>query len=447
VKKTTKENINKIIEFRQAIYEAGFIKRRDALFDLLDAIVVEGPVASFPMLSLSNVFKRKWPSAYDAVEEGQINQKWLANYLAQQVPQTGIQTYALDGTAWVRSRARTMEDRQYVYHPSTAINGGSVFIGYPYSLLDWVPEPHSSWSLSVDVQRIPSNRTDQEVGVEQVKALCKARKAYTEVLDIIAGDNKYGNAGFLRPLKDKRCGVTVRLRCDRVLYRAPEQPCVRKRGRPRIHGERFAFKEPETWGEPDEMIVLEDDHWGQVRLERWNNLHGKKDADVPFDVVRASVHLERDKPPRSIWFAWQSPPTIPAGIQVTAETIWRSYHHRWPVEPSIRFRKQKLGWTMPQFQIKEAGDCWSNLVALANWLLFLACPIVKDQPFPWQRSQKNFTPQRVQQSIRAIFEEFGSPTQASKLRGKSPGWPKGRQRTLKKRFPVVKKHPISTSVA
>ena len=43
-----------------------------------------------------------------------------------------------------------------------------------------------------------------------------------------------------------------------------------------MHGERFAFKEPETWGTPDEVIELEDPHWGQVRLERWNSLHEKK---------------------------------------------------------------------------------------------------------------------------------------------------------------------------
>lgn len=35
--------------------------------------------------------------------------------------------------------------------------------------------------------------------------------------------------------------------------------------------------------------------WGQVRLQRWNGLHGKLDADVPFDVIRAS-HLLYQSP-------------------------------------------------------------------------------------------------------------------------------------------------------
>lgn len=51
-------------------------------------------------------------------------------------------------------------------------------------------------------------------------------------------------------------------------------------------GARFALKEPETWGTPDEVIELEDPYWGQLRLERWgalgNGLHEKKGADVPL---------------------------------------------------------------------------------------------------------------------------------------------------------------------
>ena len=85
----------------------------------------------------------------------------------------------------------------------------------------------------------------------------------------------------------------------------------KKRGRHKVHGARFAFKEPDTWGEPDEVIELEDPHWGQVRLERWNDLHEKKGADVPYDVIRASVHLEREKPPAALWLAWLAPQTDP----------------------------------------------------------------------------------------------------------------------------------------
>ncbi len=440
---TTQENLNKIIEFRQAVYTHGFGKQRDALSEVLDAICLTGALTSFPMLSLSKAFQRQWHSLYKAVERGTVDDEWLSRHLAQQVPQEGIQYFSLDGSSWPRPRARTMDDRQYVYHPTAAINGGSVCIGYPYSLLDWVPEAHRSWSLSVSVKRIPSQMTAGEMGIAQIKELNENRAEWQNVLDIVAADGKYGNAKFLRPLQGQSCGIVVRLRRDRILYRVPEQPQKGKRGRPRVHGQRFAFKEPETWQTADEVITLEHHKLGQVKLERWNNLHGKNDADVPIDVLRASIHLEKDKPPKPIWLAWQAPATLPSNLEVNAQVIWQAYVHRWPVEPGIRFRKQRLGWTTPQFQHKETGDRWSWLVALAVWLLFLSRPIVEDHPLPWQKPQNKLTPQRVQQSLPLIFAQFGSPARMPKMRGKSPGWPKGRHRTPKQRFKVVKKQPAS----
>ena len=442
-KQTTQKHLNKIIEFRQAIHANGFGNQRDALIEAMDAACLTGAISSFPLLSLSRNFQRQWHSLYKAMERGKIEVEWLSHHLAQLVPKEGIQYFSLDGTAWPRPRARTMDDRQYVYHPTPAVNGGSICIGYPYSLLDWVPEAHSSWSLSVSVKRIPSQMTAGEMGIAQIKELSKNRANLQDVLDIIAADGKYGNAGFLRPLQDQNCGIVVRLRRDRVLYQAPKHSRRRKRGRPRMHGKRFAFKEPETWEDPDEVITLKHEKLGQVKLERWNNLHGKNDADVPLDVIRASIHLEKDKPPKSIWLAWQAPVTIPSNLVVNAKTIWQAYVHRWPVEPSIRFRKQRLGWTTPQFQHKEIGDRWSWLVALAVWLLFLSRTIVEDHPLPWQKPQEKLTPQRVQQSLPLIFAQFGSPARKPKLRGKSPGWPKGKRRTPKQRFKVVKKQPAT----
>ena len=86
----------------------------------------------------------------------------------------------------------------------------------------------------------------------------------TQCLHLIVGDCKYGNHRFLGPLKDEPCRALVRLpvrgtqtglRRDRVLYRETG-PCSGM-GRPRVHGDRFAFKEPETWGEPDTEVGLE----------------------------------------------------------------------------------------------------------------------------------------------------------------------------------------------
>jgi hypothetical protein len=437
---TTKQNINKLIEFRQAVYENGLLARRDALFDLLDALVAAGPIASFAMLSQSERFRRKRPSLYVAVEDGRVDSRWLRDYLVQQVPRQRVCHFPLDGSPWPRPRARTLDDRQYVYQASTDVNGGTVTIGYPYSLLEWCAEPHTSWSLPVDVRRVPSTQTAQEVGAEQIRALAQARAGCPEALDIVPADGKYGNAAFLRAVKGLRTGIVARLRGDRVLYRAAP-PHQGQRGRPKTHGERFAFKELETWQAPEEISAFQDPHFGKVCLERWTGLHEKKGADVPYDVIRARVHLERSKPPAAVWFAWLTPPRISVQIEVTGETIWRAYVSCWPVEAGIHFRKDSLCWTRPRFQNKEAGDRWSEVVAIACWMIFLARTIVADAPLPWQKTQPRLTPQRVQQSLRPIFALIGSPARPPKLRGKSPGWAKGRRRTPKPHCPVVKKTP------
>jgi len=141
-KSGTEKQISKLTEFRpwsacpgspgdlrQAIYQCGFTRRRDAQFELpwsacpgspgdlrLDALLLKDQIASFPMLSKSSTaFTRRWHSIYAAMEKGQQDTTWLRSYLAKQAPETGIQFFSLDCTAWARPEAHTLPDRQYVY--------------------------------------------------------------------------------------------------------------------------------------------------------------------------------------------------------------------------------------------------------------------------------------------------------------------------------------------
>ena len=193
-----------------------------------------------------------------------------------------------------------------MFQASSDINEGIVAIGYPYSSLDWAVEAHTSWALPIDERWVASSKTAQAVGIEQTKELAQARATFGEALDIVACDGKYGNAGFLRPVKGLRCGITARLRADRVLYRLAPAHDPHQKGRPRKHGTRFAFKEAETWGKPDEIIELEDPRWEQVWLEHWKDLHEKKGVDVPYALATWMIFLARpivqDAP-----FPWQKP--------------------------------------------------------------------------------------------------------------------------------------------
>jgi len=431
------EQFTKLIEFRQAVYEHGLIQARDAQFELVDALLFSPLIRSFPELSLSPPFRRKWMSAYEAIRKGQQDWEWLERYFMRLVPATGFQVYSVDGTAWPHAKAKVMADRQYVHSPTPAIDGGKIVVGHPYSALAWVPEIGRSWAPPMSVRRISSQQTAVEMGVEQVKLLCdERREEMKRFFHLIVADGKYGNHLFLGPLKDEPCGTLVRLRCDRVLYGEPSP--YSGRGRPRVHGARFAFKEPETWGEPNATIELEDERWGKVRLRRWDDLHARQDAKTPFSTILIESHLEREKPAKPLWLGYQPPPDQSPGDQ-SLVNLWRGYQHRWPVEPSIRFRKQYLNWTLPRFQKPERCDRWTMLVSLAHWQLFLAREWVQDNPLPWQPTQEELTPERVLQGLGWLFPQIGTPAVPPKTRGKSPGWPKGRPRTRRERHKVVKK--------
>ena len=78
---------------------------------------------------------------------------------------------------------------------------------------------------------------------------------------------------------------------------------------------------------------------------------------------------------------------------------------------------------------------------LMTWQLWLAREIVTDNPLPWQKPQPaaQLTPGRVAQAFGGVLAAIGTPAREPKPRGKSPGWPKGKKRTKRTRYPVVKK--------
>ena len=78
---------------------------------------------------------------------------------------------------------------------------------------------------------------------------------------------------------------------------------------------------------------------------------------------------------------------------------------------------------------------------LMTWQLWLAREIVADNPLPWQKPQPpaQLTPGRVAQAFGGVLAAIGTPAREPKPRGKSPGWPKGKKRTKRTCYPVVKK--------
>jgi hypothetical protein len=423
--------LNKLIEFRQQIYDHALTKARDAQFELIDAVLSNRRITSFPELTLAAVHRRQWHSAYAALENGKQDVDWLHNYLCEQVPDEAVNAFAIDSSVWCHPRARTLEDLLYEYSPTRSIKT-SIVQGHPYSMLAWVPEAGRSWALPVNSERITAEMDAVATGVAQIIWLCEQRSACTGV-DIIIGDGRYGNHRFLGGLRQADCAVLVRLRRDRVLY-GPAPP-YRGRGRPPIHGQRFAFKDPDTWHEPVAAVELETDNWGQVRLRRWDDLHAKQDANTVFSVLCCEVHREREHAPKALWLAYQPAPQRDLDL----ETVWRCFPKRWPIEPAFRFRKERLHWTKPQLQQTQRCDRWTTLIDITQWMLYLGRDLVQDCRLPWQKPLKVLTPGRILQSFQMLFAQIGSPTRPVKMRGKSPGWTKGRKRSPPQRFKTVQR--------
>lgn len=432
---STIQQINNLIEFRQAVYQTGLGKSRDALFEVIDALIERSHVNCAAEISLSPLFRRKWSSLYKAVEKGEVNQKSLASLFVGQVPTTGVQVYPLDSTMWAHPAARTLDGMVYGPSPSKALKRRSIVQGHEYSLLGWTTASRQSWTPTIAIDRVLPSSSSLEVGVRQVQWLCQQRQAEdSDVLDVIVADGHYGNRHFFGPLAKESCALLARLRRDRVLY-GPPGP-YKGRGRRPKHGQRFAFKQPETWGQPDEETEFEDERWGEVRLCRWNNLHDKQDADTTLAVIYAQVHREREKPPAPLWLGYK-----PGHTDYPLRQVWSWFDWRWPIEPSIRFRKQGLFWTLPALQESDWCDCWTWLNQTAFWFLYLARPLVSDAYLPWQKPVTNLTPARVKRAYPALFSTIGTPAAPPQTRGNSPGWPKGKPRRLKERHKPVKRGP------
>ena len=432
---TTIQQINNLIEFRQAVHQTGLSKNRDALFELVDALIERPHARCAAEISLSPLFRRSWSSLYKAVEKGKVNETSLASLFVRQVPTTGVQVYPLDSTMWAHPAARTLDGLVYGPSPTQALKRHSIVQGHEYSLLGWTAMPRQSWTPTVTIERVQPASSSIEVGVCQVQWLCRQRQTEaSEALDIIVADGHYGSHRFFGPLREEPCALLARLRRDRVLY-GPPGP-YKGRGRRRKHGARFAFKQPETWPQPAEEIEFEDERWGQVRLRRWNELHEKQDAETVLAVICAEVHRERDKPPEPLWLAYK-----PGHTDYPVRHVWSWFEWRWSIEPSLRFRKQDLFWTLPALQESDWCDNWTWLNQTAFWFLYLARPLVSDAYLPWQKPVTDLTPARVKRAYPALFSTIGTPAAPPQTRGIAPGWPIGKPRQRKERHRPVKRGP------
>jgi len=428
-------NLNTLKAFRHAVYHC-FERAGDALFNTIDALLTEDRARSFPELSLSPYFERRWPSLYEAFEDGRIDEARLRQVLVAYLPKlragqvlwTGVDTTGIARPKSVTSPERTA---QHVHNLPACEK--PVTYGWQFSTVVALPDTPSSWTYVLDQQRVSIDTTPAQVALHQLTRLCQSY-----AMPIIAVLDRAYDATWLwcqlsaLPLK----GSLVRLKLNRCFYRAAPTPSG-KRGAPRKDGDKLQPNDPTSHGDPSGVWGGQDEKGRPVEVTWWQHLHLKEARWLEVSVMRVvrphASNTERD--PRVSWFVWIG------DQQADLVEIALGYVRRFSQEHGYRFQKQALLWAKPRLRTPEQFERWSHIVALVLNHLVLARDLVEPALHPWESTHRVSTPQQVRRGMNKLLPQLGTPARSPQPRGKSPGRTKGVKIGKAKRFSVVRKTP------
>ena len=423
--------------FRDDVY-ACFTQRRDALFDLVDALLTADPVPS-------PVHRRGWGSVYAALTHGRLDVAALRALLARHPLADGPPIYAVDRSVWVKDDAETGPERSFYYHPSRHSAGQPIVAGWSYQWLAQLSFTWDSWTEPLDVQRVHPMADTNDVAIEQIQRLGQhvPPGGAVPIFVFDAGDDP---VALSLGLAETQVAMLVRLRSDRCFYADPmSQP---RTGRPRCHGAKFVCADPTTWPPPHDEFSTEDSRYGMVRVRAWAGLHPKQQNHAARGsretrpVVRGTLVLVEvgrlprpTRLPKQLWRWWAGPGSPDLDV------LWRAYVHRFDVEHTIRFAKPTLRWTQPRVRHPEQAERWTWLVIIAYTLPRLVTMSVCDQRLPWERPRPphRLTPYRVRRAVSVLLLRLGTPANPPTPCGRSPGRPKGHRSGPAPRHPALKK--------
>jgi hypothetical protein len=423
-----------IQQFRKAVYQS-FLKRPDAVLDLIDALTVAGHVESPVALSEQTPFRRKFSMVYDTLCHAAIDFDALWHTLrtfqpAESETIAGYEVYGLDATKEERPDAETLPERVSLKSQQEE----PLVYGHKYSWLVRLVRRGTSWVAPQDLIRIDPELSDSQVGGQQVKALAE-RNLKPKV---VAEDSLYGNHVFLAVfLLIQNTFALVRMRSNNVLYEPPEPRQPGKKGAPKKHGARFKLSHPPRPADGAETFLLGSQ---TVRLQAWKGLHLKKLPQLIVLMLRVEF-LKPDGKPRykqPMWLLWTGPTSVPL------QELCKLYLWRFAIEHMFRFLKQNLGLNSSRSNYLVATEQWMWMCALAYWQLLLMRDLVADARPVWHArwragKQKELTPGQVQRAALRYLLLLGTPAIAPKVAGKGKGRAKGYHPAPRKRYPVVKK--------
>ncbi len=437
--------ITQLKSFRNAIYSC-FPKRKDAIFDLLDALTSHAhQCKSVIELSQANSYQRQYSSITDAIADGLPFADWdaIQTLVYQSSPQQNQpkrHCFVLDCTPNPRPFAHKLDDRTITHAPNPAPGNKPICVGHQYSVLALYPGAEAAmkhWLVPLSAKRVSSSEKGNEMGMKQLLSTLEQLEL-TEELNVSVADSLYGTQNCRTTASQADHLVHIfRLNSRRNVFCSPGPSVPTTAGRHKEFGDKVILQDESTYPNCDEEStaswITSKGRSLQVTMKCWDDmlLRGSRtfrSSQHPITVIQIKVKDENNK-------ALFKRPLLLAVCgkrrkEVRLEEAYHYYRQRYDIEHFFRFGKNKL--LMSAYQTPDVGheENWWQLCLLAYAQLKLSSSMVSMLPKPWERYLPEYqehrqgsiaTPAQTQRGFARVLSEIGSPAVGCTARGKPCG--------------------------
>ena len=365
-----------LARFRAELYQSVLGLRRDALFELLDAVLTGDDATSLVRHSLAPCFRRGWASACDALSDGSLDAAALRRLFAPDHAPGARRGPAAVGAG----RRRSGHARRP--RPARSGPGDAGRAAGCRSAASWGRGSTSGWWRCRSRTAVGCCRwswggatlaagTATRLAIAQVRAAQAARGSGAP-RPLLLLDSHYD----VGELVAAELGVDIlaRLASNRRFYRPPG-PYAGKGRRPK-HGPVFRCHDPATHGEPDRTQTDADPRYGQVTIDVWERLHTQRPHRR---VDGAAPHAGTLAPPRhrpQAAVAGLARPGAAGGPAAGVALVSAPLRRRacLPLPQADRWAGRRRARARPR-----RADRWSWLLAAALWQVWLARALVADR--------------------------------------------------------------------